>query len=89
MLVQIKKHMLGIPEEETVWSLLRKNGFLSTLISAVGVSLALFHIITSYVGQLESFKHRVTHLSVILVLVFLNSIAKKSIRKRKKKNQNG
>lgn len=86
MLAQIKKHILGIPDGETIWSLIKENGFLSTLISTIGVSLALFHIITSYVGQLESFKHRVTHLSVILVLVFLNSIVKK-INSQKKEDK--
>jgi len=58
MLANIKKHILGIPDEETIWSELRKNGILSTFIGLVTVSLALFHIITSYVGQLEAFQHR-------------------------------
>ncbi len=77
MLANIKKHILGIPDEETIWSELRKNGILSTFIGLVTVSLALFHIITSYVGQLEAFQHRATHLLVILVLVFLSSIEKR------------
>jgi TRAP transporter 4TM/12TM fusion protein len=77
MLARIRRDIIGIPDDETIGSMLKKNGILSSLISLVTVSLALFHIITSYVGQLEAFRHRATHLLVIVFLIYLNSIEKR------------
>lgn len=77
MLAKIKRDIIGIPDDENIRSILKKNGILSTLIGLVTVSLALFHIITSYIGQLEAFRHRATHLLIILFLIFLSSIDKR------------
>ena len=77
MFEKIRRDIIGIPDDETIGSILRKNGVFSSLIGLVTVSLALFHIITSYVGQLEAFRHRATHLLVIVLLIFLNSIEKR------------
>lgn len=77
MLTKIRRDIIGIPDDETIGSMLKKNGIFSSLISLVTVSLALFHIITSYVGQLEAFRHRATHLLVIVFLIYLNSIEKR------------
>ena len=77
MFEKIRRDIIGIPDDETIGSILKKNGVLSSLIGLVTVSLALFHIITSYVGQLEAFRHRATHLLVIVLLIFLNSIEKR------------
>ncbi len=77
MFDKLKESILGIPEGETLGEVLKENGILGTVTGIIAVSLAMFHIITSYVGQLEAFKHRVTHLLVVIVLVFLTSLEKK------------
>ena len=86
MFAKIRKDIIGIPDGESIRSILKKKGILSTFIGLVTVSLALFHIITSYIGQLEAFRHRATHLLVILFLVFeLHRKACKIGRKVEKK----
>lgn len=77
MFASFNKNVLGIPENETIYSTIKKYGFVSTFTGFVAVSLAMFHIITSYVGQLEAFRHRATHLLVLLILIYLSSIEKR------------
>ncbi len=77
MFAKIRGDIIGIPDDENIRSILKKNGILSTFIGLVTVSLALFHIVTSYIGQLEAFRHRATHLLLILFLIFLSSIEKR------------
>ena len=77
MLNLLKEHVLGISNEESIREVFKKSGLLSSMTNILVVALALFHIITSYVGQLEAFRHRATHLLVIIALIFLSSIEKK------------
>lgn len=74
--VRLKETILGVPETKSILDVLREKGTLAITITTLAVSLALFHIITSYAGALEALRHRSVHLLVILMIVFLVSAIK-------------
>jgi TRAP transporter 4TM/12TM fusion protein len=57
--------------------------WLTRFVSFVAIGLALFHLITSYVGPLITLQHRALHTGVVLALVFLLYPASKKSPKRK------
>ena len=69
--MSFKKDIVGLHENETLWGVLKANGFLTNLVITLSVCLALFHLVTSYSGQLEAFRHRTVHLMMVLIVLFL------------------
>jgi TRAP transporter 4TM/12TM fusion protein len=61
-------------DDETLAGVIRENGFLATAVTVLAVALALFHLVTSYSGQLEAFRHRTVHLMMVLIVLFLASM---------------
>jgi TRAP transporter 4TM/12TM fusion protein len=52
--------------------------FISRIVSLLAVGLASFHLITSYTGPLITLQHRVLHVGVVMMLVFLLYPAKRT-----------
>lgn len=75
--MSFKKDIVGLHENETLWGVLKANGFLTNLVITLSVCLALFHLVTSYTGQLEAFRHRTVHLMAVLIILFLASMEKR------------
>ena len=46
------------------------NKLFKLIVSAIAVSMALFHLITSFTGILPSWQHRMLHVGVVLILIF-------------------
>lgn len=74
MSIKFKESILGIPAGKSLVEIMKRNGMFSNLTTLIAVSLALFHITSSYMGQLEAFRHRATHLLLVVFLAFLSSI---------------
>lgn len=77
MSIRSDKRMSDVTTEREFDIKPKTGGGLPILTTGIAVALALFHIITAYTGQLESFRHRAVHLLVLLFLIFLSSIEKR------------
>lgn len=75
--MRLKETLLGVPETKSITEVLREKGLLITIIGMLAVSLAIFHLYTSYAGALEALRHRSVHLLVVLIIIFLISITKR------------
>lgn len=72
--MSFKRDIIGLRDDETLAGVIRENGFLATAVTVLAVALALFHLVTSYSGQLEAFRHRTVHLMMVLIVLFLASM---------------
>lgn len=75
--MRLKEAVVGVPESKSIIGVLREKGSLAVTVTTLCVGLALFHIVTSYIGCLEAFQHRSTHLCLMLMIVFLVSSLKR------------
>jgi TRAP transporter 4TM/12TM fusion protein len=71
------KGALGISESKSILETLKEKGILQITVTTLCVLIALFHIVTSYIGALEALRHRSVHLTFFLMITFLVSSLKR------------
>lgn len=67
------KSIVGVPESKSLYEVFAEKGWLRITVTALCVTIALFHIVTSCVGALEALRHRSLHLTFFLMITFLSS----------------
>jgi TRAP transporter 4TM/12TM fusion protein len=80
----IMGRVIGIPENETIMSMIKKLGILPLIIAVIALSLAIYHLVTSAIGLPDAFRHRAIHLYAVLILIFLTHTKKKIDKKSTK-----
>lgn len=70
------RDVLGISKSKSILETLKEKGSLRITVTTLCVLIALFHIVTSYIGALEALRHRSVHLTFFLMITFLSSSLK-------------
>ena len=75
--MSLKSTVIGIPESKSILDFFKEKGVLASIVMLLCVIIALFHIVTSGTGTLESLQHRSTHVFAMLAIILLVSSLKK------------